>query len=42
MNLDQLNELINKGIVGLILLIIAFVLVIHVFQKDIEKIRKGK
>ncbi len=42
MNLDLINELINKGIAGIALMLIAFILVIHVLQKDVEKNRKSK
>ncbi len=37
MTLDQLNEFINKGGAAFALLVIAFVLVIQVFRKDIER-----
>lgn len=42
MTLEYINELINRGIAGFALMIIAFVLVVHVLQKDIEKSRKSK
>ena len=42
MNLDLINDLINRGIAGIALMLIAFILVIHILQKDIEKSRKGK
>lgn len=42
MNIDQLNELINRGQVGFALMVIAFVLVMVIFRKDIEEISKKK
>lgn len=41
-NLDQLNDLINRGIAGIALMFIVLILLVHVFQKDIEKIRRSK
>lgn len=38
--LDQINELINRGIAGIALFIIAFLLALHFFGKDAEKNRK--
>jgi len=37
MTLDQINELINRGVVGLVLGIIAFILAFAVFSKKLEK-----
>lgn len=42
MIIDQLNELINRGIVGLILAVIAFMLVFYLFGKDTKKSSRKK
>ena len=42
MNIDQINEFINKGGAAFALIIIAAVLVFMVFRKDIEKVSRKK
>jgi len=40
--IDQINELINRGIAGILLAIIAFMVAYYVFGRDFEKLPQKK
>ncbi len=42
MILEEINKIIDIGVLGFLFAIIAFVLVFTVFRRDIEKLQKMK